>query len=359
MARRLTVVGTGYLGATHAACMAELGFEVLGVDVDQAKIAALAAGRVPFFEPGPARAAAQGTSSPAGCGSPPTSPRPPSSATCTSSASAPRSSAGELRRRPAPTSTPRSSALAPVPAPAVPGRRQVDRAGRHREPARRGCCTSSPRPARTWSWPGTPSSCARATPSTTPCARTGWSSASRPSRRRAACCARSYAAPIAEGTPGRRHRPRHRRAGQGRRQRLPGHQDLLHQRDGRGLRGHRRRRARAGRRARPRRPDRRPVPQRRPRLRRRLPAQGHPRASWPAPRSSASARRWPSCARSTRSTSAAAPARSTWPAELRRRRPRPAPGSPCSARRSSPTPTTSATPRRSTSPARCSRRART
>jgi UDPglucose 6-dehydrogenase len=49
---KLTVLGTGYLGATHAICMAVLGFEVLGVDVDQAKIAALASGEVPFFEPG-------------------------------------------------------------------------------------------------------------------------------------------------------------------------------------------------------------------------------------------------------------------------------------------------------------------
>ena len=48
----LTVIGTGYLGATHAACMAELGFDVLGMDVDTAKIARLAAGEVPFFEPG-------------------------------------------------------------------------------------------------------------------------------------------------------------------------------------------------------------------------------------------------------------------------------------------------------------------
>jgi UDPglucose 6-dehydrogenase len=48
---RITVIGTGYLGATHAACMAELGFEVLGVDVDPAKVTALAEGHVPFFEP--------------------------------------------------------------------------------------------------------------------------------------------------------------------------------------------------------------------------------------------------------------------------------------------------------------------
>ena len=49
---RITVIGTGYLGAVHAACMAEIGHEVLGVDADPDKIAALAQGRAPFFEPG-------------------------------------------------------------------------------------------------------------------------------------------------------------------------------------------------------------------------------------------------------------------------------------------------------------------
>jgi UDPglucose 6-dehydrogenase len=49
---RLTVIGTGYLGATHAACMAELGFEVLGMDVDAAKIETLSKGRTPIYEPG-------------------------------------------------------------------------------------------------------------------------------------------------------------------------------------------------------------------------------------------------------------------------------------------------------------------
>ena len=49
---RVSVIGTGYLGATHAACMAELGFEVIGYDVDEAKIELLRSGRVPFFEPG-------------------------------------------------------------------------------------------------------------------------------------------------------------------------------------------------------------------------------------------------------------------------------------------------------------------
>jgi len=49
---RVTVIGTGYLGATHAVCMALLGHDVLGVDVDAHKIEALASGQVPFFEPG-------------------------------------------------------------------------------------------------------------------------------------------------------------------------------------------------------------------------------------------------------------------------------------------------------------------
>jgi UDPglucose 6-dehydrogenase len=48
----LSVIGTGYLGATHAAGMAELGFEVIGIDTDEHKIEALATGRLPFYEPG-------------------------------------------------------------------------------------------------------------------------------------------------------------------------------------------------------------------------------------------------------------------------------------------------------------------
>ena len=49
---RIAVFGTGYLGATHAACMAEIGHEVLGVDIDERKLAKLAAGELPFYEPG-------------------------------------------------------------------------------------------------------------------------------------------------------------------------------------------------------------------------------------------------------------------------------------------------------------------
>ena len=49
---RLTVLGLGYLGATHAACMAELGHEVLGVEVDRDRLTKLTKGELPFYEPG-------------------------------------------------------------------------------------------------------------------------------------------------------------------------------------------------------------------------------------------------------------------------------------------------------------------
>ncbi|GAA1943385.1 UDP-glucose dehydrogenase family protein [Agromyces allii] len=49
---KVSVIGCGYLGAVHAAAMVKLGHEVIGIDVDPAKIAKLAAGITPFFEPG-------------------------------------------------------------------------------------------------------------------------------------------------------------------------------------------------------------------------------------------------------------------------------------------------------------------
>ena len=57
-ALRMTVIGTGYLGATHAAAMAESGYDVLGVDVDADKVAALAAARCRSSSPG-SRASSQ------------------------------------------------------------------------------------------------------------------------------------------------------------------------------------------------------------------------------------------------------------------------------------------------------------
>jgi UDPglucose 6-dehydrogenase len=51
MALKLSVIGTGYLGATHAACMASLGFNVIGFDTEAGKIDLLSKGKVPFYEP--------------------------------------------------------------------------------------------------------------------------------------------------------------------------------------------------------------------------------------------------------------------------------------------------------------------
>ncbi|WP_336640638.1 UDP-glucose dehydrogenase family protein [Microbacterium sp. USHLN272] len=49
---KLSVIGCGYLGAVHATAMASLGHEVVGIDVDENRIAMLASGKAPFFEPG-------------------------------------------------------------------------------------------------------------------------------------------------------------------------------------------------------------------------------------------------------------------------------------------------------------------
>src|SRR3954447_16143463 len=48
----ISVIGCGYLGAVHATCMAKLGHEVVGVDVDVARVEQLSRGEAPFFEPG-------------------------------------------------------------------------------------------------------------------------------------------------------------------------------------------------------------------------------------------------------------------------------------------------------------------
>ena len=49
---KMTVIGCGYLGAVHAACMAALGHDVVGIDIDHDKVRALSSGRSPFHEPG-------------------------------------------------------------------------------------------------------------------------------------------------------------------------------------------------------------------------------------------------------------------------------------------------------------------
>jgi len=49
---KVSVIGCGYLGAVHAACMASLGHDVVGLDVDRPKVEALVAATAPFYEPG-------------------------------------------------------------------------------------------------------------------------------------------------------------------------------------------------------------------------------------------------------------------------------------------------------------------
>lgn len=56
---KISVIGLGYLGATHAVAMAKLGHQVIGIDSDQAKLASLSAGVIPFYEPGLQQALAE------------------------------------------------------------------------------------------------------------------------------------------------------------------------------------------------------------------------------------------------------------------------------------------------------------
>ncbi|OBX36719.1 UDP-glucose 6-dehydrogenase TuaD [Halomonas elongata] len=49
---RITIFGTGYVGLVTGACLADVGHDVLCVDVDADKIARLEAGEIPIFEPG-------------------------------------------------------------------------------------------------------------------------------------------------------------------------------------------------------------------------------------------------------------------------------------------------------------------
>lgn len=60
---RLSVIGCGYLGAVHAAAMASIGHDVVGIDVDERKIASLSKGEAPFFEPGLPEILSEGISS--------------------------------------------------------------------------------------------------------------------------------------------------------------------------------------------------------------------------------------------------------------------------------------------------------
>ena len=297
---RITVIGCGYLGAVHAACMADFGHDVIGRRRRRGQGQGPVRGPGAVLRAGAARAARAG-----------------------------RWPRGRLRfttdvtdvaRGPAPAARRRADGPLRLRRDAAAQGRVRRRHLLRRRGGRAPCCRtcapatswsasrpsrSAPRPAwrdpsptphRARCSPGTPSSSARATPSRTPSARTGWSTACPPTRRAAAA---------AQGPARRRLRRPARaracplitadyadvRAGEDRRQRLPRDEDLVHQRDGRGLRGRRRRRHAARRRDRPRRADRAASSS--------APASASAAAacprtsarSWPAPASSAPTRR--------------------------------------------------------------------
>ena len=267
------MIGCGHLGATHAACMAELGHEVLGVDIDPDKVALLRAGRAWFLEPDLdallarhtktgrlafttsfEEAARFGTVHFVGVGTPglpdhsgydlsqvfgavaALAPHLTGPALIVGKSTVPPGTTArlveELRRR-----APAGDAVE------VAWNPEFLREGR--------AVDDTLRPDRIVV--GVPTLAAEAT-------------------------IREVYRPLTEaGIPLLDHRPGHRRAGQGGRQRVPGDQGVVHQRDGRRLREDRRRRRHAGRRGGHGREDRPRLPDRGHRLRRRLPAQGRPR----------------------------------------------------------------------------------
>ena len=236
---RITVIGTGYLGAVHAACMAEIGHEVLGVDVDAAKIDRPRRGPAAVLRAGPARAAAPRPSTPGSAALHRLARRRRREFgevhfVCVGTPQQPGSYAADLRHVDAVV-----DGLAPhlrrgslvVGKSTVPVGTAARLAARVAELAPR-------RRRRGGVEPGVPARGLRGAGHAD--ARTGWSSASR--RPRAdADAARGLRPDARGGYPVHQHRPGHRRAGQGRGELLPRHQDLVHQRDGRGVRRRRRR----------------------------------------------------------------------------------------------------------------------
>ena len=170
-----------------------------------------------------------------------------------------------------------------APGPPLPGGRQVHRARRHRRAAHRAPCrrrTGRGR-GRTRLEPGIPTRGLRHRRHPPP----GPAGARRRPKgpRGRSCPARGVRPPRPRATAAG-DGPGDRGTGQGLRKLLPGHEDLVHQRYGRGLRSVRGRRGAAQQGPVLRRPDRRPVPERGRRLRRGLPTQGHPGLSGPGRR---------------------------------------------------------------------------
>ena len=218
--------------------MADLGHTVVAVDVDPAKVDALNAGKAPLFEPGLDELLARVL--PTGRLRFTTDYAEVATARvhflCVGT---PQRRRGERRRHL--LRLRRRRLAGPAPDLRRAGRGQVHGAGRHRRPAARAAAAGrahrhagppglEPRvPARGLRHRGHPG------PGPV---RVRRRRADRRGRHRPAGPGVRRTAGHRDAAPG--HRLRHRRAGQGRRQRLPGHQDLVHQRHGRGLRGRRR-----------------------------------------------------------------------------------------------------------------------
>ena len=212
------------------------------VDVDPAKVDALNAGKAPLFEPGLdellARALPTGrlrfTTDYAEVAA---------RAACTSSASGTPQRAGENAADTSYVDAAVGASLAPHLTSERAGRGQVHGAGRHRRPAARAAAAGAPAGTEVrLAWNPEFLREGFAIEDTLAPDRLVYGVAGPTAEADAALLDEVYAAPLATGTPAPGHRLRHRRAGQGRRQRVPGHQDLVHQRHGRGLRGRRRRR---------------------------------------------------------------------------------------------------------------------
>ena len=219
---KISVIGCGYLGAVHAACMAKLGHDVVGFDVDTAKVEALAAGKAPFFEPGLDELLAEAW-------------RPAAAVHHRPGRAGRLRGALRLRRHPAEARRERrrpdlrqrrGRGAAAAPAPRRPRRRQVHRAGRHRRAARR---TGRRGRARTRPLAWNPEFLREgfAVEDTLHPDRLVYGVPPGAERRaERAMLDEVYAAPLATGTPLVVTDLAHRRAGQGRGQLLPRHQDL-------------------------------------------------------------------------------------------------------------------------------------